>query len=50
MSTSWRISVSPATGRSEHSSRATTLRGCFQLVAWYMNLAKVRSFALLLTA
>jgi len=30
MSTSWRMSVSPATGCSEHSSRATTLRGRFQ--------------------
>ena len=37
MSTSWRMPVSPATGCSEHSSRATTLRGRFQLVAWYMT-------------
>ena len=50
MSTSWRMPVSPATGCSEHSSRATTLRGRFQLLAWYMKLAKVRSLALLLIA
>src|SRR5438034_2535022 len=35
MSTSWHMPVSPATGCSEHSSRATTLRGRFQLPAWY---------------
>jgi hypothetical protein len=44
------MSVDPATGCSEHSSRATTLRGRFQLPAWYMKLAKVRSYGLLLIA
>src|ERR1700757_3981082 len=45
MSTSCHIPGSPATGCSEHSSRATTLRGRFQLPAWYKKLAKVRGFA-----
>jgi hypothetical protein len=31
-------------GCSEHSSRATTLRGCCQLPALYMKLTKLRSF------
>src|SRR5262245_44116162 len=42
MSTSWRMPVSPATGCSEQSSRATTLRGRFQLPAWYRKLAKTQ--------
>jgi hypothetical protein len=29
---------------------ATTLRGRFQLLAWYMKLVKVRSFSLRLNA
>jgi hypothetical protein len=40
-----RIPISPATGCSEHSSPATTWRGRFQLVAWYMKLANARSLA-----
>src|SRR5437762_14019511 len=42
----WHMPVSPATGCSEHSSRATTLRGRFQLPARYRKLAKLRSFVL----
>jgi hypothetical protein len=41
-----RIPGPSATGCSEHSSRATTLRGRFQLVARYMKLANVRSLVL----
>src|SRR5277367_5609833 len=50
MSTSWHMPVSPATGCSEHSSRAITLRGRLQLLAWYVKLANVRSLALRLIA
>jgi hypothetical protein len=54
MSTSWRMPVEvispPVSGCSEHSSRATTLRGRVQLFAWYMKLVWVRSFASLLAA
>jgi hypothetical protein len=46
MSTFWHMPVSPVTGCSEHSSRATTLRGHFQLVAWRRKLANVRTLGL----